>query len=189
MGRSGSRSSSGRTRASVAIGLAGLLALGCGESERRPAPSATATAGAASTVAIQAAVIRELTAVAPRPKVLYVRDGVIEGAGDPRTLVTAPPGPPFTASAKHELRRALADLPPLRFVRNRDSVVVGRPPGRILGRGLLVTLGPVDRRGDRVLVGANRWASGLNGAWLTFVLERRGSGWRVTGTRGPKAMS
>jgi hypothetical protein len=95
-------------------------------------------------------VIRELAARRPRARVLYVRDGAVEGAGDPMTPVTAEPGPPYPRAAKRALRHALSDLPPLRFVRNRGLVVVGAPPGHVVGRGLLVTLGPVQRPGNKV---------------------------------------
>jgi hypothetical protein len=120
-------------------------------------------------------------------------DGVVKGAGDLDGSVADGPAEAFSETVKAELNAALADLPPLRFVASRDSVVVGTKggssPGYVKKGGVLLSLGPIEGDGNRVEVGNSLWISGLAGQWLTYVLGVRDGVWRVSGTAGPIAIS
>jgi hypothetical protein len=120
-------------------------------------------------------------------RAIYVLDGAQPSAGYPSELTDAKDR--FDAALKTALRTALTDLPPLRFITDRSTVVAGTPPGQVIDGGVLLTLGPVRPHGAQVEVGSNRWVNGLNGWWATYVLNQAPTGWRVVGTTGPVAMS
>jgi hypothetical protein len=128
-----------------------------------------------------------------RPKVIYILDGVVSDAADPRT--TAGPQTPFSHDLKDGVSflARLTNLPRLEFVASRDVVVVGaadgKRPGQVKDGGALVTLGDVIGSGNRVEVGNNIWMNGLAGYWQTHVLVHDRGEWRVTGTTGPMAIS
>jgi hypothetical protein len=129
----------------------------------------------------------------PGFQVVYVLDGPVARAGDPMAPIDAArPATPFDSAEQDAIRGALADLPPIEFVGRRALVVVGtndgRAPGRVKGRGVLLTLGPI-RGGEKVRVPASLWLSGLAGRWLTYVVQQRGERWTVTGTAGPVTIS
>jgi hypothetical protein len=132
----------------------------------------------------------------PGFKVVYVLDGVVEDAEDPSKPVNAhDPRDPFSHDVKDGVRflARLRDLPPVQFVPERDSVVVGTrsgsSPGHVKNGGVLISLGPIEGNGRRVRVGNSLWINGLAGQWLTYVLEQRDGHWNVTGTTGPMAIS
>jgi hypothetical protein len=124
-----------------------------------------------------------------RVKKIFVLDGVISNAADPMKLNN--PEQPFGHNLKGGIRflAGLADLPPIDFVADRESVVVGRPPGRARGGGAIVSLGPIEGAGSRVEVGVNTWSNSLAATWLTYVIEEKDGHWKVTGTTGPMAIS
>ena len=190
----------------MALALLLVVPLACGGEGNEPGTSARTPTGASvdsqttRSAAIYASVIRQLVTkdhtfggADPGFKVVYVMDGVIDSAGDVGAPVVESAGKAFTEPLKAELRRALSDLPPVEFVGRRDSVVVGSKggasPGHVKNRGVLITLGPIEVSGTSVRVGNTLWISGLAGRWQTYVLERRGSAWSVTGTTGPVAIS
>jgi hypothetical protein len=193
----------------VALALALLLVpLGCGGSAGEPGPTnaeggsrAESSAGSGPrTAAIYASVIRQLVTKDhtfgggdPGFKVIYVMDGVIDGAGDLDGHVAESAKEPFSPTIKAELKRALSDLPPVEFVATRDAVVIGTKagaaPGHVRNGGVLISLGPIAGGGTKVEVGNSLWISGLAGQWLTYVLESRDEAWRVVGTTGPVAIS
>jgi hypothetical protein len=161
------------------------------------------------TVEVYASVIRQLVTkdhgyggADPGFGVVYVIDGIVEGAQNPGRPVGEPkPEKPFGHRAKKGLRKALADLPPIKFVDDVNSVLPGEPPSfsrycstrpascRVINNGVLVTLGPIGGDRARVEVGNNLWINLLAGRWGTYVLERRGGSWEVTGTTGPEVIS
>jgi hypothetical protein len=186
-----------------------VIAVGCGEQggEQR-APAATETSALPSseaavdrTVAIYASVIRQLVIEDhtygrndPGFKVVYILDGPVEGAQDSmKTTDEYVPKARFPEDVKTGLKDQLADLPPLVFVAERSSAIEGEKggtaPGHVVNDGVLLTLGPIigDRR--RVEVGSSLWINGLAGFWATYVVERRGGAWTLTGTTGTVAIS
>lgn len=194
----------------VAATLALAVPLGCGggsDESQQPAPGATDSGepGAKSTnrsAAIYAAVVRQLVTkdhtfggADPGFKLVYVLDGVVVDAADPSKPANAHDAKePFSHDVKDGVRflSTLADLPPVEFIADRDSVVAGPAasgPGQVKNGGVLISLGPIEPDGKRVKVEASLWISGLAGEWLTYVLEQRDGTWKVTGTTGPMAIS
>jgi hypothetical protein len=166
-------------------------------------PPEDAGKGAADRAAnIYGAVIRQLVTKDhtfgrnPGFKVVYVLDGVVEDAEDPSKPVNAhDPRNPFSHDVKDGVRflSRLGHLPPIQFVPERDSVVVGTrsgsSPGHVKNGGVLISLGPIEGNATRVRVGNSLWINGLAGQWLTYVLEQRDGHWNVTGTTGRMAIS
>jgi hypothetical protein len=150
---------------------------------------------------IYAAVIRQLVVrdhtfgeAEPPFKVIYVLDGVVPGAANPDMPLDAlNPERAFSLEIKEALTQRLRGLPRLVFVARRAAVVQGggdaTDPGRVINRGVLVTLGPIVGRGNRVEVEASLWLNGLAGQWLTYVVQNADDEWRVTGTTGPISVS
>lgn len=132
---------------------------------------------------------------APRAfKVAYVLDRPIEDAADPEVQVTSDSSADaFSETLKAAVKARLADLPPVRFVQTKSSVVVGEKagssPGHVRAGGVLITLGPIVGDGANVHVANSWWMNGLSGQWLTYVLGQRGTGWEVTDISGPIAIS
>ena len=152
--------------------------------------------GTERTSAIYAAVIRQLLT-----KDAYLREGrpfervfVVRTEGEP-SVGTESPLRPFSSAVERAILEALRDLPPVRFVADLDTAVMNEKSCRGLGvtrGGVLVSLGPItDARGEAVTVASFLVSGclGKNGQWLTYVLEPRGSGWRVVGPKGPVAIS
>lgn len=200
-------SSSRTARASasaLAVALLAFAGVACTGDEAGspagPAPSATTGGGATDvqrTASIYAAVIRTLVtedntmgSADGEFRVVFVLDGAVPGAENPERQ--GEPDEPFSSALKQELRAELADLPPLRFVADRSLVVRGEStasPGTVVNGGVLITLGPVSGRAQRVTVGNSLWRNGLAGQWLTYVVAFRGGAWTVVGTTGPTAIS
>jgi len=194
----------------VAAVVPALIAGGCDEGTttskgRAPTPAGRMApkAGDANpatqrAAAIYASVIRRLVTrdhtfggADPGFEVVYVIDGPATHAGDP--IGPAPPAAPFDSAVKDAMQRALADLPPIEFVRRRASVIVGtnggKAAGSVKGRGVVLTLGPIRGGEAKVRVAASLWLSPLGGQWLTYVVRLRGERWTVTGTTGPIVIS
>jgi hypothetical protein len=142
--------------------------------------------------AIYAAVIRQLVTKdhtfggGPSSfKRVFIADGVVRNAADPQ--VGRRPARPFSPAVKGGILRALRDLPPIRFVADPDKVIVNCQVER---GGALISLGAVrEGRGDTGTVANGLFFGCLGGQWLTYVLEPVRDGWRVSGTKGPVAIS
>ena len=182
--------------------LACLVPTACTLSdERESSPDTTAVElapapprpGLERRTAIYASVIRQLVEDHPygnKPdvgfKVVYVLDGALEGA-EKTLLREPPPEERFSTEVKTGLQDDLGDLPDLVFVRDRLSVL--RKDGRVRNRGVLLTLGPIERKKRRAEVGTNLWVAGKGAIWQTYVVKHRASRWVVTGTTGWMAVS
>ena len=105
------------------------------------------------------------------------------GAGN--SDASPPTGATLSAEDQAAILRELADLPPVEFVENPDSVIVGknRCP-HVKGDGVLITLGPISGDSERVTVPNDMFFACLGGLWITYVLENEDGHWRVTGTEG-----
>jgi hypothetical protein len=153
----------------------------------------------ARTVAVYSAVVRQLVledhtfggGEAPFERV-FIDVRIDEDAGDPHGDLGGPPAqaPRLTAEDQAAILRELTDLPRVGFVEDSDSVIVGRDScAHVKGKGVLITLGPISTRNDRVTVPNGLFFACLAGQWLTYVLERAECDWHVTGTKGPIAIS
>lgn len=149
----------------------------------------------ARTVAVYSAVVRQLVledhtfgdAESPFDQVFIVAR-LDEKASSPYTHPLA--GPRLTPETQAAILHELADLSPVSFVADPDSVVVGeRNCAHVRGNGVLITLGPIKGDPERVTVPNRMFFACLGGQWLTYVLERAEGDWRVTGTKGPVAIS
>ena len=100
-------------------------------------------------------------------------------------------GTPITAPARRQVTAALAGLAHVVFITSQNSVLETRDGcGHVKNGGILITLGPPDGDGYRVQVAVNGFVACLGATRLTYVLHNQpGSGWRVTGTTGPIAIS
>jgi hypothetical protein len=118
---------------------------------------------------------------------IFALDHTVAGAGAPGHQ--APGGGPIPRGVQRAITHALTDVGPLTFVASRDAVIEDHPCTHVRGDGILVTLGPVDGSGDRVQVGINGFRACLGANSLTYLVERTGRGWTVSGitAHGPVA--
>lgn len=98
---------------------------------------------------------------------------------------------PFPGALKRSIMGKLENLPPLDFVKDPESVLIGRFPGdaAVRNQGVLIRLGPIRPSGNKLEVGTGLHCGGTCGQWLTYVLSRQGGVWRITGTTGPYAIA
>jgi hypothetical protein len=175
----------------AAVAVIAVLSSSCAE---RAGPSSAPEPSRESQV--YAAIVRQLVTEDhtfgggdPGFRVIYVLDRAAPDAGDAMGAVEND-GPPIPVRVQEEIRAALADLPPVRFVAtSRDVVGSMAEGGAVMNHGALVTLGTIPPGEDRVEVGASLYIANLAGTWLTYVVELGGDGWAVTGTTGPVAIS
>jgi hypothetical protein len=189
-----------RGRSSLTIGVAAVLLVGVGcapsTSGGKRGQGSTHQASEVYAAVIRQLVMRDDTFGGSNPhfKRVFILDAAVPGAGDPnRNLERPSDDKPLSSEVKHEMLRLLKDLPRVKFVSRRASVIshgtAGDPLGRVIHGGVLITLGPIERTPDGVQVPNNLWVSGLAGQWLTYVLEERGSDWQISGTTGTAAIS
>lgn len=140
---------------------------------------------------VYAAVIKHMTAEDGQSsgfEVIYVLDHSVEGASDPDEGEAA--RTPIPQEVRIRVQEELALLPPVRFIADPDEVIGPEEDGsQVENGGILITLGPVPSGEDRVEVEASSYIANLAATWQTWVLERRGLRWEVTGTTGPVAIS
>ncbi len=99
-------------------------------------------------------------------------------------------GEQFSPAGKQLILGELADLPPVRFVADPRTVIVGEKScGRVVDGGVLISLGPISEGAERVTVPNTLFFPCLGGQWLTYVLERSERDRRVVGTEGPIGIS
>jgi hypothetical protein len=191
----------------VALAVLVLIPLGCsGGADEDRTPLVTHRAETppntrdSREAAIYASVLRQLVTKDhtfgggdPGFKVVYVMGGVMKHPEALNGSPAASPAEPFDTTVKAKLHAALADLPPLRFVPRWGSVIVGTSgpatPGYVKNMGVLISLGPIRGRGNRVKVGNSLFITGLAAQWLTYVVENENGVWKVVGTTGPVAIS
>lgn len=183
----------------AALVIAGVLLGACGAPARVARTNGTPPRAAQRerrTIEIYAAVVRQLVTKdhtfggAPSPfDHVYIVDGAVKGAGDPMKGDERPDRP-FGDKVKAGLRRELADIPPVDFVSDPDSVRLGKNGmDGVENDGAIITLAPIAGGGDRTEVSNSLWCGGLCGQWLTYVVKLEGDVWRVSGTTGPYAIS
>lgn len=166
-----------------------FVALACGQGETGDLLAGGETADR-RTVGVYEAVVRNLVAQADaRGRRIYIWERLDPKAG------TAMAGKDAVGRAKERLpeedQRALEDrlrsLGAVEFISNPDSVM--KQEGGVVGDGVLIRLGPIDGNGDKLKVPAGSYQGLLAGTWQTFVVEKSGGTWKVTGTTGPVAIS
>jgi hypothetical protein len=91
----------------------------------------------------------------------------------------------------------LADIVRVEFIADRTAVVVEQDRcQQVRNDGVLISLAPPlpvqplpSGQGDRVEVGINGFVACLAATWFTYVVERSGTNWVVTGITGPIAIA
>lgn len=141
-------------------------------------------------VAVYAEVIRHMTTEEGQPsgfQVIYVLDRVVGNDADPDDPAT---GRAIDPADQRALAEALRDVAPVEFVPTRSEVVGPMEDGgRVQNEGIFLTVGPISGEDERVLVPATTYLGNLAATWQTWVVERVGDRWQVTGTEGPVAIS
>ena len=119
---------------------------------------------------------------------IFALDHTAAGAGGTGHHMAG--GGPIRRVVQRAITQALTDVGPLTFVGSGDAVIQD-PHGcaHVRGDGILITLGPVDGGGDQVQVGLNGFRACLGANSLTYLVERTGRAWAVSGitARGPVA--
>jgi hypothetical protein len=154
------------------------------------APAGCSGAAAPDRVAVYAAVVRHMTTEQGQPsgfRVIYLLDRVVGNRADPDDQAA---GRPLRPAERTALVEAVGDVAPIEFVSTRAEVVGPQAEGaRVEDGGIFLTVGPISGGEERVLVPASSYLGNLAGSWQTWVVERVGDRWRVTGTEGPVAVS
>jgi hypothetical protein len=152
-----------------------------------PSPSAAAPTEQA---AIFATVVRRYLSTPsensfPDPfETAYLLERTDPSAADPMSG-GVPTGAPITTAEQLYLQEALRDLAAVEFVASPDEILTNVDQcAQVPEGGILIRLGPPDGDADRVEVGINGFVACLGATWLTYVVERDGGGWEVTGTTG-----
>jgi hypothetical protein len=179
----------------LALMAAALAAAGCGGGPGTSPGSGEETFGPQDLTPtereafIYSAIIKHMTSEEGQSAgfgAIYVLDRAVEGASDPDA--EADSGTPISPEVQIRVREELALLPPIRFIPDRDEVIGPAEDGsEVEDGGILITLGPIPAGEDRVEVEASSYLGNLAATWQTWVLERRGLRWEVTGTTGPVA--
>jgi hypothetical protein len=91
----------------------------------------------------------------------------------------------ITPADQHAIIIGLADVAKVQFVAARDSVVESKDGcPQVRGGGLLITLSPPIGDARRVEVGIDGILTCSGGSSITYVVERAGEAWAVSGTTG-----
>ena len=164
---------------------------------RSPSPQPSPQAAFQMESQVYAAVIRQLVmkdhtfgnGSSPFDRV-FVVDGAVRGAGGPMRSFQERASEPFADDLKQEILDRLTDLPPVEFVVDPETVRKGADGmGGVKDSGVIITLGRIKRKAGKIQISNGLWCGGKCGQWLTYVLEPRGSSWRITGTTGPNVIS
>ncbi|GIM97602.1 hypothetical protein [Paractinoplanes toevensis] len=117
---------------------------------------------------------------------VYVLDQAYPDASDP--MGKPERGEPIGPDTRHQITSALARVA---FIPDRTAVIETRNGcAQVKDDGILITLATVNGDDHEVRVGINGFVACLGATWLTYVVHNEpGSGWRVTGTTGPMAIS
>ena len=182
-------------RLAVSLIVAAALVAGCGERQQSsggPEPFGPGDLTPAERESfVYAAVIRHMTAEEGQTSgfpVIFVLDHAVEGASEVEGETGA--RTPISNEVQIRVQEELALLPPIRFVPDPDEVIGPPEEGsQVKNGGILITLGPVPEGDDRIEVEASSYIANLAATWQTWVLERHGLRWLVTGTTGPVAVS
>jgi hypothetical protein len=121
----------------------------------------------------------------PWPPVTYI-DATARSSAGPvavKDVVTRP----IPVEVQHRIGAALAAHTEVQFVDDPQSVI--QPDSRVRDHGVLVTLAPVPPAGRPVRIGARSYVGNLGRKSCTFIVDRAGTQWQVTGTTGIYSMS
>lgn len=120
---------------------------------------------------------------------VYLLDQAFPDAGDPSGKHER--GTPLTPETQRYLTTALTPMTHLAFIADRTTVIETKNGcAQVRDGGILITLGPAIGDEHEVQVAVYGFVACLGATWLTYVVRNDpGTGWRVTGTTGPTAIS
>lgn len=179
----------------LAVALAGCAEIGTvAGTDQMDVPTSTPRPSEQSQ--LYSAALRQLILVdnpyarAPTPVgPVYIVDGPASRSAE---MFTVADGPPFDTELENEITAQSADLPPVEFTTDPQQYADPARQGLtgVAGDGVIVGLSPPWWQDDgTVHVGAGLWCGIDCGLGLTYVLDRIGGQWTVTGTTGPVAIS
>ena len=91
---------------------------------------------------------------------------------------------------RSETAKRLSDLPAEIFWVNDFRAVPLQENSRVEGGGVVIRLGNINEgKGEAVEVAGSIYVANLAGGGKTYVLEKQGGTWRITGTTGPMWIS
>jgi hypothetical protein len=179
-----------------------VLLAGCSPDPAPPdapfaTPVSTASAESGNSAVYVAVLQRYLTS--PREnsfpagtfRFAYVLDRTDPDASDPMRTHGPQTGTPITPDEQRAIKTALAGLADVRFVNNREQVLIG-PAGtcqHVPDGGVLISLTEPTGDSHQVQVGINGFVACLGATWLTYVVDRSATGWAVTRTTGPTGVA
>src|SRR4051812_21777338 len=184
----------------AAVLCASVVLTGCAASSPdvvSAAPSPTADTSSneyVRTLQIYTTVIRQLVTVdhtfglGPTPfKHVWVLDHPVQNAAT--ATDDDIPDERFDPALKSDLAKALSDLPPLDFVSDANDVRDMQAEWEVRDQGVIITLGPLERRGAEIHVQHEIWCGGTCAEWFTYVLQQRSGVWTITGDTGMRAIA
>ena len=180
--------------------VAGLLAAGMASCARETEATASPTAGVRSAgvreVEIYVQVLRRYLGTPQENsfpgqtfKTVYVLDQAYPDAGEPSGK--RGPGTSIGPDTQHQITAALTRVADVAFISDRTAVIETKSGcAQVKDGGILITLGTADGDDHEVQVAINGFVACTGATWLTYVVQNQpDSGWRVTGTTGPMAVS
>ena len=109
----------------------------------------------------------------------FAGDPTASGSGDLREL---------TSGEQAAILAAVAPYGPVTWIEDPDDFITEDLVPTVEGAAI-IGVGEPAFDGDEALVPVSLWCGGLCGTWLTYKLQLTETGWVVTGTEGPIAVS
>jgi ABC-2 type transport system permease protein len=162
-----------------------------------PTPSAPAAGLEPAIQAdIYAAVVRQLYTVdhtfgnnPPKMPRIYIVTTTDDKAGDPGGASASPAT--LTEEMQQSISERLKDLPAeIHYVSGRKEVPLNAQDGAVMDSGVIITLGNVFAREDsQMQVAGSIYFASLAAGGKTYILEKDGALWKITGTTGVEWIS
>ena len=145
---------------------------------------------------LYAAVVRQLYTVdhtfgnnPPKIPMIYILTTTDDKAGDPRGASASPAK--LSEDLQQSISERLKDLPAeIRYVSDRKEVPLNAQDGAVTDGGAIITLGNIFARVDgKMQVAGSIYFSGTASGGKTYLLEKNGDLWKITGTTGVEWIS
>jgi hypothetical protein len=146
-------------------------------------------------IAIYAVVIQRLATTDDtfggnlKPPVLYILKNTDDRAGDPRVVQSS--AAPIPDEVQKQMVNRLNDLAEVVWIdKFADATWVNGPGSEVQGGGAIITLGNITRQTDgSVHVPGSIYIANTGAGGTTYILEKIGNTWIITGRTGGSWMS